>query len=65
MIQTITSGVTAAISMTGQVISAIFGASGTEGSGSWSAVQDVIGLQIGMGVIGFAIVKIKSIVYGF
>lgn len=60
MIATITSGVTAAITMGGDVITAIFG-----DAGSWGAVADVIGLQIGLGVIGWAIVKIKSLVWGF
>ena len=60
MLEMITDGVTAALSMGGSVITAIFGA-----SGSWNAVQPVIGLQIGMGVIGFVIAKIKSVTYGF
>ena len=60
MLEMITEGVTAALSMGGSVITAIFG-----GSGSWNAVQPVIGLQIGMGVIGFVIAKIKSVTYGF
>lgn len=62
MIQSITTGVTSAIAMGGQVVSAIFG---TGDTATWSAVQPVIGLQIGMGVIGFVIAKIKSVTYGF
>lgn len=60
MLEFITTGVTSAIAMGGNVVTAIFGE-----SGSWAAVAPVIGLQIGMGVIGFAISKVKSITYGF
>ena len=60
MLNMITQGVTNAVTMGGTVITAILGS-----DGSWNAVQDVIGLQIGMAVIGWAIVKVKSLVYGF
>lgn len=66
MLDLITSGVTSAVTMGATVLDAIFGtASGTGSAGSWGAVADVIGLQIGMGVIGWTIVKAKSLVWGF
>lgn len=66
MLEIITQGVTSAVTMGGTVFSAIFGTAGSEGTaGSWSAVQDVIGLQIGMGFIGWAVIRLKSLVWGF
>ena len=60
MLGIIANGVTSALSMGHNVIGALF-----HESGQWRYVQDVIGLQIGMAVIGWAIVKVKSLVYGF
>lgn len=66
MLTIIQSGVTSAVTMGGTVLAAIFGTASGEGtSGSWSTVQDVIGLQIGMGVVGWVIAKSKSLIWGF
>lgn len=66
MLTIIQSGVTSAVTMGGVVLGAIFGTAGGEGTvGSWGAVQDVIGLQIGMGVVGWVIAKSKSLIWGF
>lgn len=65
MLTIIQTGVTSAITMGGSVFSAIFDTAGEGAAGAWSAVQDVIGLQIGMAVIGWTIVKAKSLIYGF
>lgn len=58
MLEQIGAGVTEAIGFCGEVLTAIT-------TGSMSAVLPVIGLSIGMGVIGFGIAKIKSLVWGY
>lgn len=60
MLTIITNGVSSALAMGHNVLGAIF-----HQTGQWRYVQDIIGLQIGMAVIGWAIVKVKSLVYGF
>lgn len=57
MLASISTGVTSAIEFCGEVLTSIT-------SGDMSTVLPVIGLSIGMGVIGFAIAKIKSLVWG-
>lgn len=57
MLESIGSGVTSAVEFCGEVLTAIT-------SGSMATVLPVIGLSIGMGVVGFAIAKIKSLVWG-
>lgn len=61
MFASITNGVIAALEMGSNVFSAVLYQEG----GVWRSVSPIIGLQIGMGVIGWAIVKMKSLVYGF
>lgn len=60
MLTLIGNGVSSALTMGGNVFKAVLNS-----GGAWADVQEVIGLQIGMGVIGWAIVKMKSLVYGF
>lgn len=59
MLTNIGLGVTTAIGYVGEILSAIAGQ-----GGALAAVLPVIGLTIGMGVIGFGIAKIKSLVWG-
>lgn len=59
MLEAITQGVTHGITIVGEVVTAIVGA-----SGAMSALLPVIGLSIGFGAIGFGIAKIKSLVWG-
>lgn len=60
MMEAIATGVTNCIGFVGDVVTAIFTA-----EGSLSALLPVIGLQIGMGVIGFGIAKVKGLTWGF
>ena len=60
MLEVIKTGVTTAISVVGEVMSAVFTT-----SGSWSAILPVIGLGVGIFVIGFAVRTIKSLVQGY
>lgn len=59
MLNAIGMGVTSAIGYVGTVLGAI-----AHESGQLRYVLPVVGLTIGMGVIGFAIAKIKSLVWG-
>ena len=60
MLNAIGSGVTAAIGYCGDVLNALL----NEG-GQLVGLLPIIGLGIAMGVIGFAISKIKSLTWGF
>lgn len=60
MLSAIGTGVTEVISWGGEVLSAI-----TAEAGSFSAVLPVIGISIGLGIVGWGIATIKSLVWGF
>lgn len=60
MLSAISTGVTTAIGYVGDVLEAIVGT-----SGELSGILPVLGLSIGMGVIGFGIAKLKSVIWGF
>lgn len=60
MLAAIGSGVTEVISWGGEVLTAITGA-----EGAFSAVLPVIGVSIGLGIVGWAIATIKSLVWGY
>lgn len=60
MLASITSGVTEAIKIVGQVISAIFST-----SGSWSAILPAVGLAIGIFVLITGIGIVKSLIKGY
>lgn len=60
MLDAISTGVTTAIGYVGDVLSAIVGT-----SGDLAGILPVLGLSIGMGVIGFGISKLKSVIWGF
>lgn len=60
MIAAVTAGVTAAIGYLGDVVDAIFGA-----SGELAAVLPAIGLAIGVSLIGWGIGKVKSLIKGY
>lgn len=57
MLDAIGLGVTSAVGFCGEVLTSIT-------TGDMAVVLPVIGLSIGMGVVGFAIAKIKSLVWG-
>ena len=57
MLEAIGTGVTSAVEFCGEVLTSIT-------TGNMAVVLPVIGLSIGMGVVGFAIAKIKSLVWG-
>lgn len=57
MLDAIGTGVTSAVEFCGTVLTSIT-------TGDMAVVLPVIGLSIGMGVVGFAIAKIKSLVWG-
>ncbi len=57
MVETIGTGVTQVITWCGNVLNAIFGA-----SGSWAAVLPIIGISVGMTVVGFGIATIKNLI---
>lgn len=57
MLDAISSGVTAVIGWGGNVLTAIT-------SGSMSAVLPVVGVAIGLGIVGWGIATIKSLVWG-
>ena len=59
MLDAIGTGVSSAVQFCGTVLGAI-----THESGQLRYILPVIGLSIGMGVVGFAIAKIKSLVWG-
>lgn len=60
MLEAIGTGVTQVIDWGGDVLSAIVGE-----SGSMAAVLPVVGIAIGMGIVGWGISTIKSLVWGF
>lgn len=59
MLNAIETGFSSAIGFVGDVVEAI-----TSTSGEFAGILPVIGLVIGMGVVGFAIRKVKSLVWG-
>ena len=60
MLEAIGSGVTSCIGFVGQLVTAIFSA-----EGDLAELLPVIGLQIGMGIVGFGIAKVKGLTWGF
>lgn len=60
MLEAIGTGVTSAIGYVGDVLDALLT---TEGA--LAGLLPIIGLGIAMGVIGFAVAKIKSLTWGF
>lgn len=60
MLDAIKSGVTAVISMGGEVVTAIVGE-----SGAFAALLPVIGVAIGIGLVGWGIRTVKSLTWGF
>lgn len=58
MLEAIGTGVTSVITWGGNVLTAIT-------SGSMAAVLPVIGVTIGLGIVGWGIKTIKSLVWGF
>lgn len=59
MLAAIGSGVTEVISWGGEVLTAITGT-----DGAFAAVLPVIGISIGLGIVGWGIATIKSLVWG-
>lgn len=60
MLETIGDGVTNVISWVGEVVTALFGA-----SGAMSALLPIVGVAVGIGIIGFGIRTIKNVVWGY
>ena len=60
MLASITTGVTQVIAWVGDVISSLFGT-----SGSWSDLLPAVGIAVGIGIVGFAIRTIKNVVWGY
>lgn len=60
MIQNLTAGVTAVIGWFGDVVTALFGE-----SGSWAALAPIVGVAVGIGIAFTAVRIIKSIVVGY
>lgn len=68
MLTAITTGVTTAISIVGDVISAIFGTASAEGAGiagTWSAILPAVGLAVGIFVLITGIGIVKSLIKGY
>lgn len=59
MLAAIGNGVTEVIAWGGEVLTAIVGE-----SGSMNAVLPVIGVAIGLGIVGWGVATIKSLVWG-
>lgn len=57
MLEAIGTGVTSAIEFGGEVLTSIM-------TGSMSAVLPVVGLAIGLGIVGWGIKTVKSLVWG-
>lgn len=57
MLEAISTGVTSVIGWGGNVLTAIT-------TGSMSAVLPVVGIAIGLGIVGWGIATIKSLVWG-
>lgn len=58
MLEAIGTGVTSVIGWGGNVLTAIT-------TGSMSAVLPVVGVTVGLGIVGWGIKTIKSLVWGF
>lgn len=60
MLNAIGTGVTEVISWGGEVLTAIVGE-----TGAFGAVLPVVGISVGLGIVGWGIKTIKSLVWGF
>ena len=67
MLAAITSGVSTAITIGGDVISAIFGTASESGgvAGAWAAILPAVGLAVGFFVLRGGIGIVKSLIKGY
>lgn len=67
MLDALKTGFSAIVGFVGDVISAIFGTAGTQGTvaGSWAEIQPVIGIGVGIFLVGVSVRVIKSLIQGY